>query len=168
MPRSGDLRHRLARRGSCRPDLQTPLSWGFSLYSDHGRRDRTRAQSRLRVLTPIFRTFPTAKPRFNGGDYEMEYIKEAGLWKIYKFKYVHNFAVTFEPDGSVTPGYSTAPSGREDGPTTWYHPWPETGVLPFHYPNPVSGKFPPDITGAEHYWIGNWPGEFGKTGHGPR
>lgn len=126
--------------------------------------DRKHAWSRVRVLTPLFRGFPNAQPRFNGGDYEMEYVKEGGKWMIYKFKYVHDFAVTFQKDGTVTPGYSTAPSGREDAPTTWYHPWPETGVLPFHYPNPVTGKFPPDTTGSQQYWIGNWPGEFGKTG----
>jgi hypothetical protein len=123
------------------------------------------AKGRFRVLTPIFAGFPEARPRFNGGDYEMEYVKEGGKWMISKFKYIHAFAVTFEADGTVSPGYSTAPSGREDGPVTWYHPWPETGVLPFHYPNPITGQFPPDTTGGQHYWVGNWPGEFGETGH---
>ncbi|HEY3882624.1 MAG TPA: nuclear transport factor 2 family protein [Trebonia sp.] len=129
--------------------------------------DGTQAKGRFRVLTPVFVGYPHATPRFNGGDYEMEFVKEHGTWMISKFKYVHVFCVTFEPDGSVTPGYSTPPSGREDDPTTWYHPWPETGVLPFHYPNPVTGQFPPDTTGSQHYWIGNWPGEFGRTGHHP-
>jgi hypothetical protein len=127
-------------------------------------KDGARAKGRFRVLTPVFVGFPQATPRFNGGDYEMEFVKEDGKWMISKFKYVHVFCVTFEADGSVTPGYSTAPSGREDGPTTWYHPWPETGVLPFHYPNPITGDFPPDTTGDQHYWVGNWPGEFGQTG----
>jgi SnoaL-like domain len=125
----------------------------------------THAKGRFRVLTPIFAGFPDGSPRFNGGDYEMEYVKEHGRWMISKFKYVHVFAVTFDPDGRISPGYSTLPSGREDEPTTWYHPWPETGPLPFHYPNPITGQYPPDTTGQRHYWIGNWPGEFGRSGH---
>jgi hypothetical protein len=128
--------------------------------------DGTRAKGRFRVLTPIFMGFPEARPRFNGGDYEMEYTKEGGQWMISKFKYVHAFAVTFEPDGTVSPGYSTQPSGREDAPPTWYHPWPETGVLPFHYPNPVTGQYPPDTTGQQHYWTGNWPEEQSVPGAG--
>jgi len=128
--------------------------------------DRKKAYARVRVLTPVFRGWPKAKPRFNGGDYEMEYTKENGKWMIHKFKYVHAFVATFEPDGTVSAGYSTGPSKTADAPTTWYHPWPETGVLAFHYPNPVTGKFSPDTTGKTQYWTGNWPGEFGKTGLG--
>jgi hypothetical protein len=48
---------------------------------------------------------------------------------------------------------------------TWYHPFPEAGVLQFHYPNPVTGEMPPEILQPEHYWKGNWPGEEGQTGH---
>ncbi len=25
----------------------------------------------------------------------------------------------------------------------------------------VTGQMPPDVTGKQQYWIGNWPGEFG-------
>ena len=127
--------------------------------------DRTRAWGRVRVLTPIFRGWPKAKPRFNGGDYEMEYVKENGRWMIYKFKYIHAFSVTFEPDGTVSAGYSTAPKGDADAPTTWYHPWPESGVLPFHFTNPITGEKAPEVTGTTKYWIGNWPGEYGKMGN---
>ena len=52
-----------------------------------------------------------------------------------------------------------------DAPTTWYHPFPEAGVLQYHYPNPVTGEMPREVLDPTHYWKGNWPGEFGQTGH---
>jgi hypothetical protein len=126
--------------------------------------DGKTAKGRFEVLTPAFRGFPNTQMRLNAGNYEMEYAKENGKWMITKFKYVHVFAVAF-PDLKVAAGYSTLPDGRADAPTTWYHPYPETGTLPFHFPNPIIGEFPPDVVSPKHYWIGNWPGEFGKTGH---
>ncbi len=126
--------------------------------------DRQSARARIRVLTSIYFDFPDTVPRFNGGDYEMGYVKEDGRWLISSLKYVHTFSVRYERDGSVTPSYSTAPDGTADAPTTWYHPWPETGTLPFHFPHPITGEPSPEITGTTQYWIGNWPGEFGKTG----
>lgn len=127
--------------------------------------DGRSAQARLRVLTPIFRNYPQTTYRLNAGEYEMGYVKEEGVWKISRFKYVHTFSAQFNRDGTITPLYSTAPDKSADAPTTWYHPWPETGTLQFHFPNPVTGELPPQLLGPTHYWIGNWPGEFGKTGH---
>ena len=126
--------------------------------------DRQTAKARFEVLTPAIRGFPNSQMRMNAGNYEMEYAKENGKWMITKFKYVHVFSIAFK-DLTVVAGYSTLPDGRADAPTTWYHPYPETGTLPFHFPNPITGEFPPDAVGPTHYWIGNWPGEFGKTGH---
>ncbi len=127
--------------------------------------DRQSAKARVRVLTPIFTDFPDSKFKFNGGDYEMGYIKEDGKWKISKFKYVHSFSAAFNKDGTITAGFSTRPDGAEDGPNTWYHPWPEVGPLPLHFENPVTGERTPELRNPKRYWIGNWPGEFGKTGH---
>lgn len=126
--------------------------------------DRQSAKARVRVLTPLFRNFPDSQYRLNAGEYEMGYVKENGVWKISKFKYVHTFSAKFNRDGTITPLYSTAPDKTADAPTTWYHPWPETGTLKHHFPNPVTGEYPPELTGPTKYWIGNWPGEFGKTG----
>jgi hypothetical protein len=127
--------------------------------------DRKTAKARVRVLTPILRGFPETRQMLNAGEYEMGYVRENGVWKISKFKYVHVFSIAYGKDGSITPGYSTAPDGTADAPTTWYHPWPETGTLPMHFANPVTGEKSPELTGEQKYWIGNWPGEFGKTGH---
>jgi len=127
--------------------------------------DRKTAQARVRVLTPILRGFPETRQMLNAGEYEMGYVRENDVWKISRFKYVHVFSIVYGKDGSITPGYSTAPDGTADASTTWYHPWPETGTLPMHFPNPVTGEKSPELTGTTKYWIGNWPGEFGKTGH---
>ncbi len=127
--------------------------------------DRKTAQCRLQVLTPIFAGFPNTRQQMNAGVYEMEYARENGIWLITKFKYVHVFAVTWNKDGTISPGYSTAPDGKADAPTTWYHPFPEAGVMPMHFANPVTGAPPlPELHDPKHYWVGNWPGEYGKVG----
>ncbi len=131
--------------------------------------DRKSATCRLLVLTPIFRGFPdNTRQKMNAGVYEMGYVREGGVWKISKFKYVHVFSASWDENGKITPGYSTAPDGEADAPTTWYHPWPETGVLPFSFPNPVTGEYPSDNVNPTRYWIGNWSEEeFGQTGVRP-
>jgi len=130
--------------------------------------DRKSAKARVRVLTTVYDGFPNTKPGVNGGDYEMQFVHENDKWLIYSLKYVHNFTVDRAKDGGITPGYSRGGDKTADAPTTWYHPWPETGVLAFHFPNPVTGRFPSDVTGATRYWKGNWSkDEFGQTGVRP-
>lgn len=125
----------------------------------------TKATARVLVITPILSGFPgKVKPRMNAGIYEMGYVKESGTWLISKMKYVHAFNARSDEQGNIVPSYSTAPKGDADGPTTWYHPWPEAGILPFSFPNPVTGKYPPSPVNPTKYWIGNRPGEFGKVG----
>lgn len=119
--------------------------------------DRQSAKARVRVLTTIFDNYPDTRERMNGGDYEMGYVKEGGKWLIHSMKYVHNFSVSRGEDGTIIPSYSSRADGTEYAPTTWYHPWPETGILPFHFPNPVTGEFPPDVTGKERFWNVNQP-----------
>ena len=128
--------------------------------------DRKTAKGRFAVLTPVITGFPdNQRVSLNAGVYEQEFIREDGLWKISKFKYVHYFMVQFE-DLQVIPGYSRWPDkdNPPDAPTTWYHPFPEAGVMPFHFPNPVTGETAPEIVDPTHYWIGNWPGEFWQKG----
>ena len=129
--------------------------------------DRQRAKGRFSTLTPSIRGMDESqRVNWNAGVYENEYIKEDGVWKIFKFKYVHYFVVTYK-DLKVVPGYSRWPDTDQppDAPTTWYHPFPEAGVLQYHYPNPVTGEMPREVLDPTHYWKGNWPGEFGQTGH---
>ena len=126
------------------------MAFGFVLHQLAGMdiitvaSDRQSAKARVRVLTTVYDGFPDTKPGVNGGDYEMQFVPERSRWLISSLKYVHNFTVDRARDGRLTPGYSRGGDKNADAPTTWYHPWPETGVLAFHFPNPVSGKFPPD------------------------
>jgi hypothetical protein len=128
--------------------------------------DRKTAKGRFAVLTPVITGFPdNQRVSLNAGVYEQGFVREDSVWKISKFKYVHYFMVRFE-DLAVRPGYSRWPDSENpaDAPTTWYHPFPEAGVMPFHFSNPVTGETPPEIVDPTHYWIGNWPGEFGQRG----
>jgi len=128
--------------------------------------DRQSAKGRFSVLTPNIMGYPdNQRVSLNAGVYEQKFVKEDGIWKISKFKYVHYFMVRLE-DLTVRPGYSRWPDENNpaDAPTTWYHPFPEGGVFQFHFPNPVTGEMPPEQLDPTHYWIGNWPGEFGQKG----
>jgi len=128
--------------------------------------DRQTAKGRFAVLTPVITGYPkNQRVSLNAGVYEQEFMKEDGIWKIKKFKYVHYFMVQLE-DLKVRPNYSRWPEKNipPDAPTTWYHPFPEGGVMPFHFTNPVTGEKAPDLLDPRHYWIGNWPGEFGQSG----
>jgi len=128
--------------------------------------DRQTAKGRFSVLTPSILGYPkNQRVSLNAGVYEQEFVKEDGIWKIKKFKYVHYFMVQFE-DLKVRPNYSRWPDKENpaDAPTTWYHPFPEGGVMPFHFTNPVTGEKAPELLDPRHYWIGNWPGEFGQSG----
>jgi hypothetical protein len=128
--------------------------------------DRQTAKGRFAVLTPVITGYPkNQNVSLNAGVYEQEFVKDDGVWKIKKFKYVHYFMVRLE-DLKVKPNYSRWPDAENpaDAPTTWYHPFPEAGVMPFHFANPVTGAKAPEIVDPNHYWIGNWPGEFGRKG----
>ncbi|MEW6186733.1 MAG: nuclear transport factor 2 family protein [Thermodesulfobacteriota bacterium] len=128
--------------------------------------DRQSAKGRFAVLTPVITGYPDKQQvSLNAGVYEQKFIREDGIWKISKFKYVHYFMVRFD-ELTVRPGYSRWPDEKNpaDAPTTWYHPFPEGGVFPFHFPNPVTGEMAPERVDFTHYWIGNWPGEFGQKG----
>ena len=128
--------------------------------------DRQTAKGRFNVLTPVLMGFPdNQRILLNAGQYEQKFVKEDGLWKISKFKYVHTFMVHFQ-DLKVNPQYSRWPDkdNPADEPTTWYHPFPEAGTLPFHFKHPVTGETAPEHVDPTQYWVGNWPGEFGQKG----
>lgn len=114
-------------------------------------------------------------PEYSGiqtGIYRLDYVKEDGVWKINKF-YLPFTTTGYNFDKWASePGYSGCQSADfpPDEPTTSYHPFPEVYVVPFHYPNPVSGKEVPEngYTDPTHYWIGNWPGQEGMCGREPQ
>ncbi|MBN1655939.1 MAG: nuclear transport factor 2 family protein [Deltaproteobacteria bacterium] len=102
------------------------------------------------------------------GIYRLDYVKEDGVWKISKFWLPFTTTGYNFSTWSSEPGYSGCPSSDypPDEPTTFYHPFPEVYVVPFHYPNPVTGQEVPQngYTDPQRYWLGNWPEDWAQCG----
>jgi len=93
-----------------------------------------------------------ALPRqwWEGGMYENEYVKEDGVWKIKVLDYNPLWHGNFDKGWAHTPAnaYSFAsktfpedPLGPDIiAPEAYRRLWPETPLVPFHYPHPVTGK----------------------------
>ena len=97
------------------------------------------------------------------GIYNMSFVKEDGVWKISKFWVAFDTINYNQRDWATNPAIRCPnPDVAPDAPGTFYHPFPETGVIAFHYPNPVTGQPIQQPVTDTRYWIGNWPGEFGK------
>jgi len=95
--------------------------------------------------------------------YNFGFVKEEGVWKIAKFWMAFDTINYNQRDWATNPKIRCPnPAVPPDAPPTFHHPFPETGVIPFHYPNPVTGKPVQAPVTDTRYWIGNWPGEFGK------
>lgn len=86
------------------------------------------------------------------GIYEMEYIRENGIWKILKIKWVPVYNGTLE-EGWVIPERRSIsrpkPINSRGFPESWHHDggpdtidynYPSGHILPFHYTHPVTGK----------------------------
>ena len=84
---------------------------------------------------------------WEGGIYENDYVKEGGVWKIKVLNYHVVFQGTFEEGWARWQGnfalrgplYPENPMGPDDL-KPGFATWPETPVVPFHYPHPVTGK----------------------------
>ncbi|KAF2743008.1 hypothetical protein M011DRAFT_529426 [Sporormia fimetaria CBS 119925] len=84
---------------------------------------------------------------WEGGIYENEYIKENGVWKIFRLKYFPFWHATFEKGWSHTqenyvPFLSKLFPEDSEGPDELCERpmmWPDTRVVPFHYEHPVTG-----------------------------
>jgi hypothetical protein len=97
---------------------------------------------------------------WEGGLYENEYIKENGVWKLFRYRYFPFWHAEFETGWSLTKeNYIPWPTKTypEDpwGPDEIIEQkmlWPDTRVVPFHYPHPVTGKrVEEDDLRAPHY-----------------
>ena len=89
------------------------------------------------------------KQFWEAGIYENEYIKEHGLWKIKLLHYNLLWQANYE-DGwarsgvhvaAFTKAYPEDPNGPDELVASVSKAWPETGVVPFHYPHPVTGEY---------------------------
>jgi len=117
--------------------------------------DRNYARGRFRSLNMI--GYHDDKPEpvehmpqqfWSGGIYENEYIREDGVWKILYLDYVGRWQASYEEGwahGSAhLPAFEQTwpdnPIGPDDLTEHMPYSWPETSVVPFHYPHPVTGR----------------------------
>lgn len=84
---------------------------------------------------------------WEGGVYENEYVEEDGVWKILKLRYYPfwhgRFTEGWQHCSEYVPLYTGTYPAVEDGPDELvenFRLWPDTRVVPFHYPHPVTGK----------------------------
>jgi hypothetical protein len=121
--------------------------------------DRSSAKGRFRCLLQggVHESKKDAPPRipsqfWEGGLYENTYVKEDGVWKIQVFGYNVVWQATYEQGWAhasgevlmVSPYQKTFPEdprGPDEIRTTTPRVWPEQFIVPFHYPNPVTGKW---------------------------
>jgi len=117
----------------------------------------THAQARFRSMMQAGIHVSQAKthPRgvtqwWEGGLYENEYIKEDGVWRIFRLRYFPFWHADFEHGWAYkVHGFVPFPTKTfpEDpnGPDELFAPelcamWPDTRVVPFHYKHPVTGS----------------------------
>jgi len=86
---------------------------------------------------------------WEGGIYENTFVREEGIWKIQVLNYRAIYHGLFDSGWRHTPAHFVPFFDRtypEDplGPDALMNPlpvlWPQTEVVPFHYPHPVTGK----------------------------
>lgn len=97
------------------------------------------------------------------GVYRMGFVKEDGVWKIGRFSLSFdtsdfNYAAWASDTRIRCPREGAPPP---DGPPLFYHPFPETGVIPFHFDNPVSGRPAAEHVSDQRHWQGTGPDDFG-------
>jgi hypothetical protein len=74
------------------------------------------------------------------GVYEVEYIKEDGIWKFKKMHFYLTFRTPLDEGWVKTPVAISMAKGTPDLPTTIYKPYPEKYIVPFHYKHPITKK----------------------------
>jgi hypothetical protein len=92
---------------------------------------------------------------WEAGVYENEYIKEGAVWKIKVLNYCLTWQADFEKGWAHSTPYAGPffkktypedPGGPDEISPERPPFWPDTGVVPFHFPHPVTGR--PIIVGA--------------------
>jgi hypothetical protein len=104
--------------------------------------DGDRAKGRWRAIMEV--GFVGRESLCGEGTYENDYIREDGVWKIDKLQFFVTYYVAWDKgwsDGGVPMG--TPLSGMEPDAlkTVDYDSFPSVYIPPYHYPNPVTGKF---------------------------
>ncbi len=117
--------------------------------------DGRSARGRFRALLQggSHETKPEISPRlprqwWEAGVYENTYVKEAGIWKIQTNDYNMFWTADFEKGWAHSKPFAGSFFDRNypdhpHGPDALFDRrpafWPETPVVPFHYPHPVTG-----------------------------
>ena len=107
----------------------------------HVAADGRTARVRVRALTLKGRFGHEA--RIGEGVQENEYVKQGGEWKIKSLHYYPSFEVDYDKGWSHGALPSAGPSTTlppDHPPSAAWQPYPAFQVVPFHYPNPVTGK----------------------------
>ena len=117
--------------------------------------DRQTAKGRFRCLmlagTHESRPKVPGMPRacWEAGIYEHSYVRENGAWKISVYDYSLLWQADYEKGWAVggallqplTKTYPDDPNGPDELLPSTPPVWPETRVVPFHYPHPVTGAY---------------------------
>jgi hypothetical protein len=77
------------------------------------------------------------------GKYDMEYVKEDGQWKFYKFAYRQAFMCPYEKgwvEKPVAASLAASPDNKPDKPTTFYTPYNRYQINTFEPPPPEPYK----------------------------
>lgn len=81
------------------------------------------------------------KALFSCGEFEDEFIKENGIWKIFKLHYNRIFFTPYEEGWVKVPDYVSPGIMRaQPDPNVVYAPYPSTYVFPYHFKHPVTGE----------------------------
>ena len=118
--------------------------------------DGTRAKGRFRALLQggshdSKKDINPRLPRqwWEAGVYENEYVKESSVWKIAVLNYNLSWQADFDKGWAHSQPYSGRffdqtfpedPAGPDELTAAAPAFWPETPIVPFHYPHPVTGR----------------------------
>jgi hypothetical protein len=142
-PRVKEYMHFLGKAGPQPAALFDHSQWQpVTHVADDGRTAKTRL--RAFIMAGGLGTESTPGVAVWGeATYENEYVKENGVWKIAKlYAYFNMYTPYAEGWGKVgmpnTHVEERLPPDRP--PTVVYRMYPAVGMVPYHYPNPVTGK----------------------------
>jgi len=74
------------------------------------------------------------------GVYENEFVKEDGVWKFQKMFMSLHYRSPIAEGWAEMPNMAIGNAPGRDAEPTFYHPYPNMKLLPFHWKHPVTGK----------------------------
>ena len=101
-----------------------------------------------RSKTDVVKSLP--RQWWEAGVYENLYVKEHGIWKIQVLNYCLAWQADFDKGWAESTPYDGPffaktfpedPGGPDEISAERPPFWPDTGVVPFHYPHPVTGRW---------------------------